>query len=172
MQPTSNIVLIGFMGVGKGSLARELAEATGFFAVDSDDLIESLENRKIKKIFKDEGEPYFRTLEKKVAAWFERHVSQTIISTGGGFFAVENLKRIGTVVFLDADFESILETILNHPQGAKKLKKRPLFQDSEQARELFDRRRPLYMAKADVIIKVAGKTVREIGLEVRQKLKI
>jgi len=108
MKP-SNLLLIGFMGVGKGSLARELVQKTDFFAVDTDDLIESFENRKIRKIFKDNGEQYFRDLEMSVALWLEKHVSRAIISTGGGFFAVENLSKIGTVVFLDADFEAIID---------------------------------------------------------------
>ena len=58
-----NIVLIGFMGVGKGTLARALAKDTGIYAIDTDDLIESLTNTKIKKIFKKRGESYFRSLE-------------------------------------------------------------------------------------------------------------
>lgn len=164
-----NILLIGFMGVGKGSLARELARTTDFFAVDSDDLIESFENRKIKKIFKEDGEPYFRALEQKVADWLENHVSQTIISTGGGFFAVGNLNKIGTVIFLESDFNSIYDKITKHPKADKKVKKRPLFHDKAQARELFEKRQPLYAAKADIIIQTAGKTVQEIGEEVREK---
>ena len=46
----NNIVLIGFMGVGKGTVARELVRRSSYFAVDTDDLIESIENKKIKKI--------------------------------------------------------------------------------------------------------------------------
>lgn len=60
-----NIILIGFMGVGKGSVAREVVNNSEYIAIDTDDLIESMQNRKIKNIFHDEGEPYFRNLEKK-----------------------------------------------------------------------------------------------------------
>ncbi len=168
----SNILLIGFMGVGKGSLARELARTTDFFVLDSDDLIESSENRKIKKIFKEDGEAYFRSLELKVANWLENHVTQTIISTGGGFFAVENLNNIGTVVFLESDFDSVLNKIMNHPKAAKKIKKRPLFQDKVKAKELFDQRQPLYAAKADITIQTAAKTLQEIAVEIREKIGI
>ena len=55
----SNIILIGFMGVGKGTVARALSRESKYFAIDTDDLIESLENRKIKEIFESEGESYF-----------------------------------------------------------------------------------------------------------------
>ncbi|WP_275896798.1 shikimate kinase, partial [Campylobacter fetus] len=47
--------MIGFMGVGKGTIARALAEKLGVFAIDGDDMIESYANKKIKKIFEDEG---------------------------------------------------------------------------------------------------------------------
>ena len=58
-----NIILIGFMGVGKGTVARALVKQSDYFAVDTDDLIESLENRKIKKIFEQSGEPYFLVVD-------------------------------------------------------------------------------------------------------------
>ena len=57
----SNIVLIGFMGVGKGSVAREVVKNSSYIAIDTDDLIESMENKKIKcrlvcdkKIYKEQ----------------------------------------------------------------------------------------------------------------------
>jgi len=161
----NNILLIGFMGVGKGSLARELVKMTDYFAIDTDDLIESFENRKIKNIFKVDGESCFRQLEQRVADWLERHVENTIISTGGGFFAVENLNRIGTVVYLQSDFDVIFEKMMAHPKAEKKIKKRPLFQDPDQARQLLESRRPLYEAKADITINVVGKSSADIAGE-------
>ena len=168
----NNILLVGFMGVGKGRLARELAATTGSFIVDTDDLIESFENRKIKKIFAEEGEPYFRKLERKVADWLELHVSKTIISTGGGFFAVDNLNRIGTVIFLKSDFETILSEMLEHPKAKKKIKKRPLFQDIDKARDLWALRQPLYAAKADIVIEVAERATKDIAEEIIRKLEV
>jgi len=168
----NNILLIGFMGVGKGRLARELAARTDFIALDTDDLIESFENRKIKKIFSEEGEPYFRNLEQKVATWLELHVSNTIISTGGGFFAVKNLNNIGSVILLQSDFDTILREMLEHPKAKKKIKKRPLFQDAEKARTLFEMRQPLYAAKADIVINVAGRQPEDIANEIMSHLKL
>jgi len=169
---SNNILLVGFMGVGKGSLARELTSETDFFSIDTDDLIESFENRKIKNIFKEEGEAYFRNLEKRVAGWLEKHVENTIISTGGGFFAVDNLNSIGKVVFLQSDFESIFQKMMDHPKAQKKIKKRPLFQDVSKAKELFDIRQPLYEAKADICINVVGRPVEELADEILSKLTI
>ena len=56
----NNFILIGFMGVGKGTVARALAKKTGLFCIDCDDLIESYANKKIKQIFADDGESEFR----------------------------------------------------------------------------------------------------------------
>lgn len=88
-----NIVLIGFMGVGKGSIAREVLKHSDYIAIDTDDLIESMSNKKIKNIFKHEGEAYFRKLEKNISLWLENSVQNTLVSTGGGFYKVENLKK-------------------------------------------------------------------------------
>ena len=60
-----NIVLIGFMGVGKGRIARMLAAKTGRFAVDCDDLIESFSNSKVKKIFAQFGRSEERRVGKE-----------------------------------------------------------------------------------------------------------
>lgn len=166
-----NIVLIGFMGVGKGSIAREIVKKSSFVALDTDDVIESMENRKIKTIFAEEGEKYFRSLERKIARWLKKNVEGTLISTGGGFYKVPNIKKIGTVVLLHAPFETIYNRILEHPDAEKKLAKRPLFQDVEKARALYEERLPLYLKAADIVIDVRGKDVAKIANEILKKVK-
>lgn len=166
-----NIVLIGFMGVGKGSVAREIVQQSDLVALDTDDIIESMENRSIKKIFAQEGEEYFRSLERKVAQWLQKEVRGTLISTGGGFFKVPNLKKIGTVVYLSAPFETIHNRILAHPDAEKKLRKRPLFQDIEKAIKLYDERSALYKKVADVVIDVSNKELGDIAKEILKKVK-
>lgn len=165
----NNIVLIGFMGVGKGSVAREIVRQSGMVAIDTDDIIESMENRRIKKIFEEEGEPYFRDLEKRVAKWLRNSVQDTLISTGGGFYKVPKLHDIGTVVLLDAPFETIYHRIIDHPNAQKKLKKRPLFQDVAKAEALYNEREPQYRAVADLIIDVSGKDYATIAKEILKK---
>ncbi len=159
------------MGVGKGSVAREIAKISDYMAVDTDDLIESLENRKIKKIFEQEGEKYFRKLEKEVALWLEKSVKNTLVSTGGGFYKVENLKKIGTIVLLDSPFEKILERIKSHPNAKKKLAKRPLLQDLKKAKELYDIRRPEYLEVADIVVDVTDKSLHKCAKEILKKVK-
>ncbi|WP_456403297.1 shikimate kinase [Hydrogenimonas sp.] len=162
-----NIVLIGFMGVGKGALARELVRCDGtLYALDTDDMIESMTNTRIKKIFATAGEAAFRALEQKTADWLAKNVTNAVISTGGGFYKVDNLKAIGTVVYLKADFDWILGRILNAPNAKKKLKKRPLFQDVEKARTLFAERYHRYEEVADVIIDVDRGDTRSVAEEV------
>lgn len=165
-----NIILIGFMAVGKGKTARALAEQTGRFAVDTDDLIESMVNMKIRKLFAEQGEAAFRGLEQKVADWLEEHVSGTVVSTGGGFFQVRNLKRLGTVVYLHSTVEDIYRSLCKDPKAEKKIKKRPLLTDLRQAEQLFMERLPRYRELADIEIAVNGKTSSERAREIAAHL--
>ena len=154
------------MGVGKGTVAREVSRQSDIFAIDSDDLIESLENRKIKKIFEKEGEEHFRVLEKKTALWLEKNVKNSIISTGGGFYKVKNLKKIGTIIYLQSSFDAIFERILNHPNAKNKLAKRPLLKDLKKAQLLFNQRVKEYKKCADITINVEKKSPEEIAKEI------
>ena len=166
-----NVILIGFMGVGKGSVAREVIKNSNYMTMDTDDLIESMENRKVKSIFEEEGEEYFRKLEKDVASWLETSVKNTLISTGGGFYKVKNLKKIGTVVLLDSPFDEIIKRIKEHPNAAKKLKKRPLLSDLKKAKELYNQRRPEYLKLSDIVIDVTKKSAEECSKELLKKVK-
>ena len=166
-----NVILIGFMGVGKGSVAREVIKNSDYMAIDTDDLIESMENRKIKDIFANEGEAYFRKLEKDVSAWLENSVKDTLISTGGGFYKVKNLKKIGTVILLDSPFDEIIKRIKKHPNAARKLKKRPLLKDLKRAKELYNQRRPEYLKLSDIVIDVTKKSAEDCAKELLKKVK-
>ena len=162
----NNIILIGFMGVGKGTVARGLVKKSNMFAIDTDDLIESMENRKIKKIFELEGEPYFRALEKKTALWLEKSVNNTIISTGGGFYKQENINKIGKVVYLKSSFQGILDRINEAPNAENKLKKRPLLQNMEEAIKLYDSRAKEYEKVAKILVDVEKKDLKDIVKEI------
>ncbi|WP_164968134.1 shikimate kinase [Arcobacter sp. CECT 8986] len=165
-----NIILVGFMGVGKGTIARQLIKQSSLFAIDTDDLIESMENRKIKKIFEQDGEAYFRDLEKRCALWLEKNVSNTLISTGGGFFKQENLNKIGKVIYLQSSFEGILNRINNSEDAQKKLKKRPLLKNLEEAKKLYDIRVNDYKKVADIIVNVENRDTIDIAKEILEKI--
>lgn len=159
------------MGVGKGTVAREIIQNSSYMAIDTDDIIESMANQKIKKIFEDNGEEYFRKLEKEVSLWLEKSVKDTLISTGGGFYKVKNLKKIGTIVLLDSPFDKIISRINEHPNAKAKLKKRPLLSNMKAAKELYKQRRPEYLQLADIVIDVNGKSAVECAKEILKKVK-
>ena len=165
---TDNIVLIGFMGVGKGRTARALAAMTGRFAIDTDDLIESFLKARIRTVFAEQGEPAFRRVEQQVADWLEHRVHGTVISTGGGFFMVDNIERLGRIVYLHSSLKGILATLKQHPDAARKIKKRPLLQDREKAKKLFHTRLPLYREAADYEIDVEGRKTTDVAAEIRE----
>lgn len=167
----NNIILIGFMGVGKGRTARELADQTGRFAVDTDDLIESMVKMKIRHIFAEYGEPHFRQLEQQTADWLEHHVTGTVVSTGGGFFQVKNINRLGRVVYLHSSVEAILASMQAHPRAKKKLKKRPLLKNLKDARKLFDARLPLYRQAADLEVSVEGREITDVVAAIRKTIR-
>ena len=158
----NNIVLCGFMGSGKTVVGRELAKIMGAKFVDTDELIEKEQGVAIKAIFAAHGEDYFRDLEyemcKKVA-----QMKGAVVSTGGGAMTfsrnVEAIKQGSKVVFLDASFDVICDRIGNS-------KTRPLFQDSEMAKRLYDERKDKYLAAADYVVNGdmgARKTALEIA---------
>jgi shikimate kinase len=163
MAKTNNIILIGFMGVGKGRTARALAEKTGLYTVDTDDLIETMVKMKIRDIFAIHGEPRFRELEQRTADWVRKNVRNTVVSTGGGFYQVKKLRKIGTVIYLHSSVEAIIEAILAHPNAKKKIKKRPLLQDLDKARDLYAKRLPQYRRLAHMEVEVQGRAMDEVA---------
>lgn len=136
------------MGSGKSTVGRLLAKELNTYFLDTDVLIESFENRKISDIFQSDGEEAFRNMEKKCFEWIKNSVKNTIISVGGGFpVFIPEIKEAGKVVYLKVDFENILKRMTEEERA-----KRPLFQDLDKAKELFDKRDKIYSRLADIVI--------------------
>ena len=143
----NNIVLIGFMGSGKSSIGRALAKEKGMYFVDTDALIESFERQKIRSMFEQKGEAYFRELEKKCFEWLSANVSNAVISTGGGMpTVIDDFSKLGKTIYLKVDFDTLLERL-----KAEEFDKRPLFKDLEFARKIFETREPIYTKKAEYV---------------------
>jgi len=157
------------MGVGKGTTARAFTKKYGTYIIDTDDLIESKENKEVKKIFAKKGEAYFRAQEQKTANWIEKCVTGTLISCGGGFYKVNNLKSLGTVVLLDASFEWIHNRLKTAKNAENKLAKRPLFSKEKEAKKLYKEREKAYKEVADVIVNVENKSLEEVIKENAKK---
>ncbi len=149
------------MGVGKGTTARAFSKKYNVYNIDTDDLIESKENKEIKRIFSKKGETHFRNLEQQTANWIENSVKGTLISCGGGFYKVDNLNKLGTVVLLDASFEWIHNRLKTAKNSKSKLEKRPLFSKEKEAKKLYAERKREYVKLADVIVDVAKLTLNE-----------
>ena len=142
------------MGVGKGTTARAFSKKYNVYNIDTDDLIESKVNKEVKKIFKKFGEEYFRDQEQQTANWIEHSVKGTLISCGGGFYKVHNLKKLGKVVLLDASFNWIHNRLKSAKNAEAKLEKRPLFSKPKEAKKLYKSRQKKYKELADIIIDV------------------
>ena len=168
----NNIILIGFMGVGKGTTARAFAKKYSVYNIDTDDLIESKENKEVKKIFEKKSEAYFREQEQSTADWIEACVQGTFISCGGGFYKVNNLKKLGTVVLLDASFEWIHKRLKTANNSEAKLAKRPLFSDEKKAKALYKERKKAYKNLADVVVDVENLTLDEQIAFIAKKCKV
>ena len=146
---SNNIILTGFMGSGKSTIGRIVAKKLdNSYFLDTDSLIEHFENREISEIFANEGEEYFRNCEKKVFNWIKENVKNAIISTGGGLpVFIPEIKEAGIVIYLKVDFDNIVYRLTN-----EEIAKRPLFQDLNKAKELFNKRDSIYTNLADFVI--------------------
>ena len=169
-----NICLIGYMGSGKTTVGRMLAERLDMDFEDTDELIVKNEGRSIPDIFRDEGEAYFRRLEtdlmKKLAS--DGELTDTVLSTGGGLPVDKNnrplLKEVGTVVYLKAKPECLNTRVGNDSN-------RPLLASEDRLlkiRDMLAFRGPIYEECADIIIDTdeldAGETVDKIIMSVNK----
>ena len=164
-----NIVLIGFMGAGKSSLASYLAEQFNMRTVETDREIVEREGISIPEIFEQYGEVYFRDRESEVIRDLGSD-SQTVISAGGGAVLrdenVENMKANGIIVLLTATPKAILDRV-------KSSTERPLLNgkmNEDYIAGLMEKRRMRYENVADLIIDTTDKTIPEVCEEMILKL--
>jgi shikimate kinase len=165
LKRTPGIYLVGFMGCGKSTVGRVLADELGWSFFDLDDEIEGGAGSTISEIFDQQGEEMFRrieasTLAKRVRAVQSGH-PQVIALGGGALMRDENFELIannGVIVWLDAPFEVIEKRVAAQSH-------RPLARDPEKLHELFEVRSPRY-ALADFRVEApeedAIATVRRI----------
>ena len=168
MQKISKIVLIGFMGSGKSSVAARIAPVINFEACDMDaEIVRRSNYSSIPAIFAEHGESFFRDLESEVAQSLSDS-ERTIISTGGGVVTrsanLACLKTPGTlVIYLKATFEELAKRIGDFSD-------RPLFRDRVKARKLFDERMPLYESFADLVVNTDGESLEAVCSTILHKV--
>jgi shikimate kinase len=164
-----NIYLVGFMGTGKTSVGRLLAEKKVWNFVDLDELIELKEQCRIVDIFAKEGEPYFRKIEKKT---LKEVATQKgfVVACGGGIVLdkdnIKLMKKTGNLICLDASTDKILKRVAASSH-------RPLLNVGDQKKRitlLKKMRQPYYM-QADKVIDTSRLSVKQVADEIAKIVK-
>ena len=166
------IYLTGFMGAGKSTIGPILANTIGWDSCDLDLLIEEKVGKKVREIFEEDGEKYFRKIEAETLQDVSQR-SNLVVSLGGGTMAndknLEILKRTGITVYLKASPDSFYKR-LKHKRDRPQLlinEKEDFSKDEliQRINELI-KKRSKYYEQADIIIETdkstVGKTVDQI----------
>ena len=150
------LVLVGYAGSGKSSLAKRLSKALGVGYVDTDTLVEQSVGATIADIFHYEGEEYFRRSEREVLDRLVADNYDGVVATGGGLPAwednMERLNSMGTTIYLQRSPEQILSRL-----SAYGREKRPMFRGKsdeellEFMHEHIAQREPYY-TKAHIVV--------------------
>ena len=165
----NKIIITGFMGSGKSTVARALAQLLRYKMIDLDDVIESAVGRSARQIIEEDGEPRFRELEQEALSRLLPTSDKYVIALGGGAWISEtNRRAIGehgaTSVWLDAPFSLCWQRITDAAE------QRPLARNETAALELFTLRTAAYEL-ADLSIGVTEqKSANEIAREILQAL--
>lgn len=171
----NNIVLLGFMGAGKTTEAQELRRLAGLKQIDTDEEIVRQEGRAISDIFRQDGEPAFRSMETKLLERLVReNLTDTVISVGGGMpVRKENrqlMKKIGHCFYLKAPADVLagrLQKDLSRPvlqgKSGEDLKKHIL--------QLMKQREAAYLAVSDSVVDTERLTVQETAEKILAVMK-
>jgi shikimate kinase len=164
-----NIILTGFMGVGKTSVGTRIAKDLGYSFVDTDNLIEADQKVTITEIFSNFGEQFFRDVEARIIADVLQNEGQVVSTGGGAVIRDENrdaFRKNGITICLTARPEVIYDRIRHETH-------RPLLQvpdPLDKIRELLAARAPFYH-QADLIIDTSDLTVDRVIDEIRKKVR-
>jgi shikimate kinase len=159
-----NLALIGFMGTGKSSVGRMVADQLRFEFLDTDDLIGVRAGKTITEIFAQNGEATFRELECQLVEELAAR-NHTVISTGGGLpvnpVNLSSLKQHALLVCLWSSPEKIFERVREQSH-------RPLLLDPDplaKIRSLLAAREQFYK-QADVLLNSEFRSIREVAQQV------
>jgi shikimate kinase len=166
----AGVALVGYMGAGKTTVGRMLAEQTGWRFEDLDELIAERDGRRIEQIFEQEGEAAFRQLERSLLRDCLCNAGPLVLALGGGAFIQAEIQMLleqacVPTVFLDAPVEELFRRALQPGMV------RPLRGNAEQFRSLYEHRRPTYL-KARVSIETMGKAPAKIVEEILARLNL
>lgn len=166
MNKNSNIIFIGMPGAGKSTVGVVLAKRMGYRFVDSDLLIQEREQKLLHEIISEQGIEGFLRIEEEVNASIA--MENSVIATGGsavfGKKAMEHLRAIGTVVYLQLPYEEIESRLGDLNERGVTVR------EGQTLLDLYRERIPLYEKYADVTIDCQNREIREIVSQICDKM--
>lgn len=161
----TNVILIGMPGSGKSTCGVVAAKLMLKNFFDTDLLIQNIEGASLQNIIDTKGNDYFEEAEEK--AILSLDIQGTVIATGGSVVysqkAMEHLKSLGKIIFLNIDYEHMLTRISNlSTRGV-------LIKNGETLKDMFDERLPLYEKWADDVINCNDNTVQQTAEAIAAK---
>lgn len=169
-----NIVLLGYMGCGKSTIGRKLAERLKLRFFDLDELIEEQEGQQISELFASKGELYFRKTEAEVLRSFVAEHDNFVLALGGGTPCYANnmdflLEQHLKTVYLKAQLKTLVERLRDQKE------QRPLISSLNEsglsefiAKHLFERR--FYYEKAGLHYSVESQVIEQSVMALEQQL--
>lgn len=161
-----NIVLIGMPGAGKSTVGVVLAKRLGYQFLDSDLVIQEHYGKLLQELIEEYGVEGFWNIEDEVNATIKR--KKTVIATGGsavyGKNAMEYFQKTATIIYLQLPYAEIEERV--GELQTRGVTVRP----GQNLWELYQERLPLYERYADLTIDCYGKSLREIVVEICERL--
>ena len=163
------VYLIGFMGSGKSTVSRQLAEYLSVKQLEMDDILTAQAGKSITRIFEEDGEEAFRRMESELIRRIGSE-EPAVVSCGGGVVLrrenAENMKKNGIVVFLSAEPQTIYERVKNSTH-------RPVLNghmNVEYIAQLMEKRAPFYEAAADITVFVDNKSSAQVAKEILKRI--
>ena len=162
-----NIILIGMPGCGKSTIGVVLAKNLGYSFVDSDLVIQEQKGMLLHTIIEEQGLDEFNAIENQINASLQ--ADRSVIATGGsviyGKEAMEHLRAIGTVIYLQLPYEEIEQRLGDlHQRGVS-------IREGQTLRSLYEERVPLYEKYADLIIDCTNLQIRDIVKKIGETVK-
>lgn len=166
-QSVDNVVLIGMPGVGKSTLGVVLAKIINKQFVDADLVIQNKYGKTLQTLINERGVEGFIALENETLGEIE--VANAIVATGGSAVysdkAMDHLREIGTVMYLEIPYESLVERLGDLDERGVVMRG-----DGMTLRDLFDERKPLYEKHADLTVDVDGLSITDAARKVAAAL--